>query len=219
MSKNKVAISQIEYGALQQAYDFFNAELFDNSLPHVLITLQRHAGSRGYFHPEIFEARNGKDNAHELALNPDMFKGRTDKEIMSTLAHEMCHVWQQECGTPPRRCYHDKEWAAKMKEIGLQPSSTGLPGGKETGQSMTHYIIDGGRFDKAFAKLEEKGVRLNWNSKTAGMRGGKKASDSSKVKYTCPNCEQNAWAKATANLICGECYEADGEIVEMEGAA
>ena len=58
-------------------------------------------------------------------MNPDTFTGRTDEEILSTLAHEMAHVWQQTHGKPPRRSYHDRQWAAKMKEIGLQPSTTG----------------------------------------------------------------------------------------------
>jgi hypothetical protein len=44
-------------------------------------------------------------------------------------------------GIPPRRSYHDRQWAATMKEIGLRPSTTGEPGGKETGQSVTHYIL------------------------------------------------------------------------------
>jgi predicted SprT family Zn-dependent metalloprotease len=74
-------------------------------------------------------------------MNPDSFTERTDEAIMSTLAHEMAHVWQQSHRTPPRRSYHDRQWAAKMKEIGLQPSTTGERGGKETGQSVTHYIL------------------------------------------------------------------------------
>jgi hypothetical protein len=28
-----------------------------------------------------------------------------------------------------------------MESIGLVPSNTGLPGGKRTGQQMTHYIM------------------------------------------------------------------------------
>ena len=44
-------ITSVEYRAFQQAYDFFNAELFGGSLPHVLVTLQRHAKARGYFRP------------------------------------------------------------------------------------------------------------------------------------------------------------------------
>ena len=97
--------------------------------------------------------------AHELALNPDVFTDRTDEEILSTLAHEMAHVWQQECGIPPRRCYHDKEFASKMKAIGLHPSDTGEPGGKETGQSMTHYIVAGGKYAAGLREAEEPGLQ------------------------------------------------------------
>ena len=49
-----------------------------------------------------------------------------------------------------------------MKEIGLQPSTTGEPGGKETGQSVTHYILPGGPYATAYAKLRSlaEGARL-----------------------------------------------------------
>ncbi len=58
----------------------------------------------------------------------------------------MAHVWQQTYRKPPTKCYHDRQWALKMtmKEIGLQPTTTGEPGGKETGQSVTHYIMPQG---------------------------------------------------------------------------
>ena len=133
------AITPAQYRAFQEAYDFFNAELFAGSLPHVLVTLQRHAKALGYFSPDRFTASTEKAAAHELAMNPDSFTGRTDEEILSTLAHEMAHVWQHSHGTPPRRSYHDQQWAAKMKEIGLRPSDTGQVGDKETGQSVSHY--------------------------------------------------------------------------------
>jgi predicted SprT family Zn-dependent metalloprotease len=210
----KEAITQVEYRAFQEAYDFFNAELFGGSLPHVLVTLQRHAKARGYFSPERFTGRVEKTAAHELALNPDNFTARTDEEILSTLAHEMAHVWQQAHGTPPRRSYHDREWAAKMKQVGLQPSTTGEPGGKETGQSVTHYIVAGGAYAKVYAKLKARGFQLRWQSAPAG--GQAKAKKASKTKFTCPDCAQNAWAKPDALLICGACYEdGDGDICLM----
>jgi len=154
--------------------------------------------------------------AHELAMNPDTFPGRSDEEILSTLAHEMAHVWQQTHGTPSRRSYHDRQWAAKMKEIGLQPTTTGEPGGKETGQTVTHYIIPGGAFAQAFAKLKATGFRLNWQSRPEDKQAkAKKAA--SKTKYTCPGCGQNAWAKPDASLICGECYDdGEGDICQLE---
>ena len=201
------AITTAEYGAFQKAYDFFNTHLYGGSLPHVLVTLQRHAKAKGYFSPERFTGRTEDTAAHELALNPDSFNERDDEAILSTLAHEMAHVWQQTHGTPPRRSYHDRQWAEKMKEIGLQPTTTGEPGGKETGQSVTHYIIPGGLYAQAYSKLKAQGFELHWQS-VPGRQAKVKAA--SKTKFTCPTCGQNAWAKPAAALICGDCYD-DGE--------
>ena len=69
-----------------------------------------------------------------------------------------------------------------MKAIGLQPSNTGAVGGKETGQQMTHYIIAGGPFAKAFAKLAATGWKLNLQS---AHRPGPNAAEH-KAKSTCP---------------------------------
>lgn len=208
------AITQAEYQAFQQAYDFFNTELFGGSLPDVLVTLQRHAKAYGYFSPERFVGRTDREAAHELAMNPDHF-GRTDELILSTLVHEMVHVWQKTHGTTPRRNYHDRQWAAKMKEIGLHPSDTAAPGGKETGQSVSHYVIEDGAFAVAFAKLQTTGFKLRWQSRADDPTRKNKAA--SKTKYTCPSCGQNAWAKPAASLLCGECYDdGEGEIRVME---
>ena len=43
-----------------------------------------------------------------------------------------------------------------------------------------------------------------------------RAKKSSKTKFTCPDCGQNAWAKPDALLICGECFdEGEGDICFM----
>jgi hypothetical protein len=212
--KETTAITVTEYQAFQSAYDFFNWELFGGNLPQVLVTLQRHAKTYGYFSPQRFNGRIDKTAVHELALNPDGFAGRTDAMILSTLVHEMCHVWQQTHGKAPRKGYHDQQWAAKMKEVGLQPSSTGEEGGKETGQSVSHYIVPAGRYATAYAKLAAQGFQLHWQS--APPSGDGRAKKSSKTKFTCPECGQNAWAKPDALLLCGECFdEEEGEKVFM----
>jgi hypothetical protein len=208
----KVTIIITEYQGFQDAYDFFNRELFGGTLPQVLVTLQRHARTYGYFSPERFSGRIAKTAVHELALNPDNFTERTDAMILSTLVHEMCHVWQQTYGKAPRRGYHDRQWAGKMREIGLQPSTTGEEGGAETGQSVSHYIVLEGRFAKAYAKLAETGFQLHWQSIPASARAKKP----NRMKFTCPECGQNAWAKPDARLICGVCFdEGEGEIPFM----
>ncbi|NGZ96229.1 MAG: sprT domain-containing protein [Nitrospira sp. WS110] len=202
-------ITPAQYRTLQEAYDFFNNQLFAGALPHVLVTLQRHSRMGGYFSPERFTGRIHNGTVHELALNPDVFTSRSDEEILSILVHEMAHVWQQVHGTPSRRSYHNREWAAKMKEIGLQPTDTGKPGGKETGQSMAHYIIPDGRYAKAYAQLKARGFQLQWQSAAV------KVKDASKTKFTCPECGQNAWAKPDAQLGCYDCYEDTKKLILM----
>lgn len=202
----KDKITTAEYNGFQTAFDFFNQKLFGNTLPQVMVTLQRHAKARGYFAPERFHERAGKVRVHEIAMNPDTFCDETDERILSILAHEMVHLWQQAFGQAPRRCYHDKQWAAKMKEVGLQPTTTGAPGGKEVGQSVTHFVIAGGPYARAYKELAAKGLKLRWES-PAGLAAETKAKSESKTKFTCPECELNAWAKPDALLICGYCYE------------
>ncbi|MGH9611919.1 MAG: hypothetical protein ACRD4P_02445 [Bryobacteraceae bacterium] len=99
-------------------------------------------------------------------------------------------------GRPPRKSYHDKQWASRMKEVGLysSSSSTAAPGGKDTGQKVSHYVIKDGPFARSFAKLEATGFKLRWQSRAAADDPIRKKKAASKTKYVCPNCDQNAWA-------------------------
>jgi len=75
-----------ECRAFQQAYDFFNVELFGASLPHVVVSFRRHAKACGYFHRSASRPPPNDSKTHELAMNPDTFTGRKDEEILSTFA-------------------------------------------------------------------------------------------------------------------------------------
>jgi predicted SprT family Zn-dependent metalloprotease len=199
-------ITRQEYGGFDQAYQWFNKKLFGGKLPPCLIMLQRKARSHEYFANDRFGHRSQRgERTDELALNPDTFVGRSDKDILGTRVHEMCHCWQQHFGKPSRTGYHNRQWAAKMIEVGLMPSDTGEPDSKQTGQHMTHYIVDAGVFDRAADELLATNFRLNWRSAAWGERTRPKGKN--KVKYTCPSCGQNAWAKPEASLVCGECEE------------
>jgi predicted SprT family Zn-dependent metalloprotease len=210
-----LAITPIEYGGLQEAYDHFNEALFGGELPDVFITYQRRSHMRGFFGANRFSERGGKSGRHELALNPDHFVDRTDEQICSTLVHEQCHVWQHMRGTASSRGYHNKEWGNKMKLLGLQPSTTGAPGGKETGSSVTHYIIPDGTFQISFQKLAATGWKLNLQSAhQAGASGGK----TSKTKFTCPQCGQNCWGKPDLAVLCKPC-RAEMKCTDAEVAA
>ncbi|CAG0901739.1 unnamed protein product [Darwinula stevensoni] len=148
------------YTELQRAYDWFNKALFEGQLPECLITLQRNKRTMGYFSPERFVTLSGA-KTDEIAMNPEYFAVHSIEEVLSTLVHEQCHLWQAHFGQKSRGGYHNKEWGLKMKAIGLMPSNTGQPGGKETGDQMTHYIVPG-PFLAACQDLLTKAFRISW---------------------------------------------------------
>jgi hypothetical protein len=115
----------------------------------------------------------------------------------------MAHVWQHAHGTPPKRGYHNREWATKMKSIGLQPSNTGAVGGKETGQQMTHYVVAGGLFQESYARLAATGWKLNLQS-AAHRPEAKGGTNNSKTKFSC-GCGQNAWGNPDLAIVCELC--------------
>lgn len=205
------------YGRLQLAYDLFNKHLFDEKLPDCLITLQRRKRSYGFFCSNRFGREDGK-TADEIALNPSHFRERPLKEILATLLHEMVHLWQHHNGTPGRGRYHNREFADKMKEVGLQPTDTGEEGGKETGERVHHLVVPAGAFDRLTTQMIARGYEITWIERprldpnaapeTAGedQSSSKESKSGKRVKYICPDesCTQKAWARHDAHLMCGD---------------
>lgn len=219
-----------QFNALNGAYKYFNRKLFNNQLPGCILNFSRLKGTHGFMAPERWKRVGEKEfGTHEISLTPTTLY-RPPIEIFSTLVHEMCHLWQWEFGNPSRNGYHNKEWAAKMKEVGLIPSNTGKPGGKETGQAMTHNIEEGGRYQKAFGKMPERYVLPFTSLDGEVMKGlitgsGASGSDDgeeskrkqrlrklrppsrNKTKYSCPGCKANIWGKPGLHVVCGDCGE------------
>lgn len=205
---HEASVTHTQYVSISKAFDLLNQTLFEGKLPTILITLQRHANSRGYYSQGMFTNRDANPDAQdaatdEIALNPDAFRGRTDEEIFSTLAHEMCHLWEACEGKAPKSAYHTKAWADKMESIGLMPSDTGMPGGKRTGAKMTHFVVSGGAFQRAYAAIAAAGIKLQWESAPETPQAKKKTA--SKTKFTCAACGANAWGKPTLKVACMPC--------------
>jgi DNA-directed RNA polymerase subunit RPC12/RpoP len=103
-----------------------------------------------------------------------------------------------------------------MIAIGLIPSANGQPGGKQTGQRMDHYIDPAGAFAIHTQAMITSGFVLRWQAKRTTRENGDapegtgdetENNPKNKIKYTCSTCGQNAWAKLSARLICGDCDE------------
>ena len=153
------------YSWVSDAFDHFNQKLFQGTLPSCIITMQREKKVMGYFSADRWKHAKGA-STHEIALNPAYFASSNVIEVLQTLVHEMCHMWQEVYGQhKSARTYHNKEWSNKMESIGLMPSSTGRPGGKKTGQSMSDYPINDGLFIAACKTFAKSHSDLLWVDK------------------------------------------------------
>ncbi|WP_370978600.1 SprT-like domain-containing protein [Agaribacterium sp. ZY112] len=158
------------YSALEAAYGHFNDHLFKGSLPEVVFTMHRSVGTLGYFIPDRW-ASEKKGTKHEISINPIYIGKYRIIDVLETLVHEMVHCWQYCHGHPSRSGYHNKEWAYKMIDVGLQPSSTGQPGGEIVGNQMSHYSLEGGQFlSSATALVNEKSFNWPWIYRVASIK-------------------------------------------------
>lgn len=210
------------YQPLIDAFDHFNREHFGGELPACIITLQREQERvLGYYHANRFGHRERPGvTTDEIAMNPRHFQTRSLEETLSTLVHEMVHLWQHHDpkGNPSRTGYHNKTWSEKMQDIGLRPTHDGTPNGRLHGQKMTQIIVSGGPFDVACKNLISQEFRLAWYDRLHEMTRvvsgngsdtppAPTTSAGKRTKFTCPKCDANAWGKPTLKVICGDCQE------------
>lgn len=214
-------------GVLNDAFDYFNEKLFNNEVRKTMIGFSRNKQIiGGYFSPERwFNAEDPDTKIHEIVINANIMSDGDIERIMSILVHEMCHAWQEDNGKPSRSGYHNKEWAAKALEVGLEPRVYTKDGelvpDTITGQRVNTYTIPDGPFEKALMEMPEDTI-LPWlanelypnmdEDKGSGSGDGKpgeieptSSRQGKRSKYTCPGCGNNAWAKGGIKLMCGSC--------------
>jgi len=174
-----------QFQAYQGLFNYFNKHLFESKLPQVILNFSRKAKTYGFFAPKRWSS--GRWSRHEISVNPESLM-RPAIETCATLVHEMCHLWQQEFGSPSRTGYHNKEWAAKMLEVGLNPDNGK---GGVTGQSVSHNISAVGKFRNKFNPMPSH-MKLPFHC-LPEPDNKKKAK--AKVTYECIECGTKAWGK------------------------
>jgi predicted SprT family Zn-dependent metalloprotease len=199
-----------QYRQFQYLHGYFNEKL-RLGVQAAMLAFSRKARTFGYFAADRWRD-HGEDSSRvsEIALNPDCLS-HTAREIAATIVHEMVHQWQHEHGEKKsRRGYHNAEWASKMENVGLMPSSTGKPGGNKTGAKMSDYVIEGGPFAVAFDELPP-GALLPFISGGAeagdgGLPKPPKPKDPSKTPFVCAGgCKSRMWGKPSLQATCKAC--------------
>lgn len=112
--------------ALEELYNYFNKELFNNSLPAVALTIQTQGRKNCYGWCSVGERWVCKEadivnKWYEINLSAE-YMDRGIEPVSSTLIHEMVHLWNgingiDDCN--PKTQNHNKNFKSKAEEVGL----------------------------------------------------------------------------------------------------
>ena len=111
----------------------------------------------------------------------------------------------------------NQEFAAIMASVGLICSDTGDPGGRQTGDHMTHYIDPNGLYAEVFQSMPEECLlpfKLLFDNDTFLLGKPYKSVGLSKIelskiktKYTCLGCGAAVWGRPALDLSCNPCKQ------------
>jgi len=213
----KLYLMTTEITWLQNAYQYYNDKLFYSNLPACIFTIGERSKYGGFMIKHEWANDLSDERIHQISLTKSLFNYE-DEFIFSVLVHEMVHLWQVEFGKPSINRYHNREWAWKMKEVGLIPSRTGEKGGEEVGERMSHYVEENGRFSKVFKDMppsclpvllpnirrKKRPTPVDGRAKNSTVTVPKRGR-TNKLKYECPSCNQKAYGGKNLNISCGKC--------------
>ena len=186
-----------------------------------------------YVRPNSLYDTDKKEIVQYLCFNPN-YLNRTLAETLSTMVHELCHVYETAYIHIPRGGYHTNAWCDLMRGCGLEPVFF-----NPSRTAVSHTPIEGGLFNE-FAKyfIEKYGENYfnitvhDWdddepdepteptpNNPDAPTplrpdNWGKrpKTYNRNKIKYVC-SCGVKVWGKPNLKIACAVCSESKKELV------
>ena len=197
-----------ELEVLENAINFLNQKLFDNSLSNIKVTIQPDTNTKnstyGWACSQIWS--NGDIKAHELNITANSLK-RPFQEMWITLVHELIHIYGycKNIQTTSRQGrYHGKkfkELCDKFYLITEKNESIGYitPHQKMMKEQKELYL--------KFKKLSKVNLNNLFKYQRIVFEKETKPSESKNSKYICSCCGIEFSAKKGLNLICGICEE------------
>lgn len=236
-------ITKVIYTKMQTAVDeiekyFFTSKKLEK-FPSVLYAVN-YSCARGvvaYVRPASLYDTEKKEVVHYLCINPS-FLSRGLEYLLSTLVHELCHVYESEYIHIARGGYHDKQWHDLMIGCGLEPRYHNA-----SRTSVDETIIEGGIFTK-FSEYFIKKYGENYfnlathdpittddgnttpapverpadDNRPRADNYGKpiKVYNRNKIKYTCTGCASKVWGKPNLHIVCADCSAKNSGLVMFQ---
>jgi hypothetical protein len=187
----------------QSVYDHFNQRLHGGLLHGAQFSFQPLRKSLSKF--KAAQVIDDQDQFHDqIILCSNQLMSVDPLKILAAIDDAMISQGQYINGKTGRDNYRNRERAEMAKEIGLYPSSTGAEGGKEIGDCISYYIIEGSSFQQAAQELLAGGFKMAWEEIKPKPKGNESKSGK-RVKYICPleGCKVNALSHHDATIDCG----------------
>ena len=230
---DEVKTSTELYAKIQTVIDELDSTFFSGKekerIPELVFAVnnQCRACVTAFVSPDaLYDKRNNRKLQY-LGIN-SKYLDRDVSAILSTICHELCHIYENAYIHIPRGGYHDRQWVELMEGCGLTPVFL-----NKSKTSVSTKIAEGGAFEEFVKTFKEKhgedyfniveySIEIEHKTKVAlGIEEGEDTEDSSpkadnadkpvkkynrnKVKYTCPDCGMHLWGKSNLSIICGEC--------------
>ena len=199
-------------GYLEKMFRTLNSKYFDGRLEEPIITVQ--STPRAYGHITVGKSwRKGQEHRHELNIGAGTLD-RPIESIVSTLLHEMVHLWNLQTGV--KDCsrggtYHNKRFKQAAEERDLIISYDGTIGWSITEPSdrLLEFIIEQGWCDIQMNRIEWQYIPtgVGTDNKTGTATPTTTGKPSHTRKYQCPCCGNSVRATKQVNIMCIDCNE------------
>lgn len=222
------------YTKIQLVIDELDKAFFSGKgkqkIPDVVFAINNQCRScvTAFVSPDALYDKSKGIKLQYLAINPK-YLDRKIGDILGTICHELCHVYENAYIHIARGGYHDKTWAGLMEECGLAPKYLNT-----SKTAVDHKIIKGGVFEDFVNKFKEEHGDDFFNiveystviekktKKALGLSDDDEDDDTpkadnadkpikkynrNKIKYTCRCCGLTVWGKPNLDISCNECQE------------
>ena len=186
--------------ALQAAFNAINRDFYGGELEKVIITVKENTKRQTYGWIELDKnwTQNGKAR-HEINIAADYIGKRTVTETITTLMHEMVHLYNVQNGiqdTSRSGLYHNKEFKKAGEAHGLIIEKV-----EKIGWSKTTATPETVEWIKKNIPIKQFGVYKQIAEKDPTKHKTRQSSR----KYVCPCCGLIARLTKEANIGCIDC--------------
>lgn len=205
-------IAELSAG-MMAAFNAINEHYYNSELEKPVITFKEGKKKKAYGWIETRKQWiQGKNERYEINISVDYLGNRSIDETISTLMHEMAHLYNLQNGikdTTRAGLYHNKKFKETAEAHGLH-----IEYSEHIGWSLTSLPEETRAWIKENINIKDIRIYKRIAEKDSGKETKPKQS---MRKLICPNC--GAIARVTSPdtlLICGSCYNEEAKAFYLQ---